>query len=205
MEKIIAYLRQTYHPVSVILYGSYSNGTNDENSDFDALVIACDWEPFHDTSFVDGIRLDVFVYPASYFEEEFDCEEFIQICDGKVLMDNNGMGKILHEKVVSYMQSRPQKAKAEIDADVEWCIKMLARVKRNDTEGLFRWHWVLTESLEIFCDIIRHPYLGPKKTLKWMEDNRPEAFDRYQKALTEFHIDALENWITYLKDANDAD
>ena len=92
--------------------------------------------------------------------------------------------------------------KAEMDANVDWCIKMLARVKRYDAEGMFRWHWVLIDSLEIFCDIKQHTYWGPKKALKWMEKNHPSAFVCYKNALDNFSINSLENWIAYIKNAN---
>lgn len=62
LEKIIEYIEQKYNPLSIILYGSYANGTNNLNSDFDALVISYDHEQFHDTSFVNDIQLDVFVF-----------------------------------------------------------------------------------------------------------------------------------------------
>ena len=195
-------MKQRYNPLSIILYGSYANGTNNLNSDFDALVISDDHEQFHDTSFVDGIQLDVFVYPASYFEGDYDCNDFIQIFDGKIVVDRGGQGKALQAKVQSYLQNRPQKSRAEIDASVNWCIKMLARVKRCDAEGMFRWHWVLIDSLEIFCDVKHHPYWGPKKSLKWMEKNHPTAFAFYQTALTDLNMESLENWILYIKSAN---
>ena len=204
MEKIISYIQQTYDPLSIILYGSYASGTNNLNSDFDSLVISHDHEQFHDTSFVNGIQLDVFVYPASYFDGSFDCNEFIHIFDGKILVDHDERGKTLQTKVRSYLQNRPQKSKAELDASVDWCVKMLARVRRYDAEGMFRWHWVLIDSLEIFCDIMRHPYLGPKKSLKWMEENHPSAFACYKKALEGFSMDSLENWIAYIRNANGA-
>ena len=203
LEKIIDYIKQRYNPLSIILYGSYANGTNNLNSDFDALVISFDHEQFHDTSFVDGIQLDLFVYPASYFEGDYDCNDFIQIFDGKIIVDRDGQGKALQAKVQSYLQNRPQKSRAEIDASVNWCIKMLARVKRCDAEGMFRWHWVLIDSLEIFCDVMRQPYWGPKKSLKWMEENHPTAFACYQTALTDLSMESLENWILYIKNANE--
>ena len=199
MEQIIEYIKQKYNPLSIILYGSYANGTNNLNSDFDSLVISYDHEQFHDTSFVNGIQLDVFVYPASYFEGNYDCNDFIQIFDGKIIADNDGRGKALQTKVLSHLQNRSQNSKAEIDASIDWCIKMLARVKRCDAEGMFRWHWVLIDSLEIYCDVMRHPYWGPKKTLKWVEENHPIAFDCYQKALADFSIETLESWIGYIK------
>ena len=204
LEQIIEYIKQNYNPLSIILYGSYSNGTNNLNSDFDSLVISYDHEQFHDTSFVNGIQLDVFVYPASYFDGDFDCDDFVQIFDGKIIEDSDERGKALQMKVISHLQNRPQKSKADIDASVDWCIKMLARVKRYDAEGMFRWHWVLVDSLEIFCDIMQHPYLGPKKTLKWMEENHSTAFACYKTALEDFSVDSLENWITCIKNANAA-
>ena len=202
LEKIIDYIKQRYNPLSIILYGSYANGTNNLNSDFDALVISFDHEQFHDTSFVDGIQLDLFVYPASYFEGDYDCNDFIQIFDGKIIVDRGGQGKALQAKVQSYLQNRPQISNAEIDASVDWCVKMLARVKRCDAEGMFRWHWVLIDSLEIFCDVKHHPYWGPKKSLKWIEENHPTAFACYQTALTDLSMESLENWILYIMNAN---
>ena len=166
------------------------------------MIISRDYEKFHDTSFVNGIQLDVFVYPASYFDGEVDYEDFIQIFDGNIIVDSDELGKTLQTKVLSYLQSRPHKSKEEIDASVDWCVKMIARVKRCDTEGLFRWHWVLTDSLEIFCDVMNHPYWGPKKSLKWMEKNHPTAFACYKKALTDFSIDSLQEWIVYINEVN---
>lgn len=116
LEQIIEYIKRNYNPISIILYGSYANGTNNLNSDFDSLVISYDHEQFHDTSFVNGIQLDVFVYPVSYFKGEFDCDDFLQIFDGKIIVDSNERGKALQMKVISHMQNRPKKSKAEINA-----------------------------------------------------------------------------------------
>ena len=203
MEQMIEYIKQKYDPISIILYGSYANGTNNLNSDFDALVISDDHEQFHDISYVGGIQLDVFVYPASHFDGNYDCNDFIQIFDGKIIADRDGRGKALQANVLSYLQNRPQKSKSELDASVDWCVKMLARVKRCDAEGMFRRHWVLIDSLEIFCDILHHPYWGPKKALKWMEAHYPAAFACYRTALTDFSTESLENWIAYIKNINE--
>lgn len=81
LENIVEYIKQKYNPISIILYDSYANGTNDLNSDFDSLVISYDHEQFHDTSFVNGIQLDVFVHPASHFDGNYDCNDFVQIFD----------------------------------------------------------------------------------------------------------------------------
>ena len=199
MERIMEYINHKYKPLSVILYGSYADGTNNLNSDFDALVISLDHEEYHDTSFVDGIQLDVFVYPLSVFSKEFDKNDFVRIFDGKIVVDSEDIGKNLQAQVKAYLQNRPQKTKAEIKAEVDWCVKMFERTKRDDAEGLFRWHWVLTDSLEIFCEVMKHPYFGPKKTLKWMKEVCPESFAVYENALRDFTAQSLEKWILHIK------
>lgn len=205
MEHILRYIQETYAPLSIILYGSYADGTNGLNSDFDALVITADHGRFHDTSFVDGILLDVFVYPAKYFESSYSCEDFVQIFDGRIVTDSSGIGKALQETVRAYLKNRPGKTGAELQADIDWCVKMSARAKRCDCEGLFRWHWLLIDSLDIFCDIMQQPYLGPKKALKWMEKAHPEAFDRYKRALQNLQMDDLDEWIGYIRHAAKTD
>lgn len=55
LEKIIEYINTKYRPNTIILYGSYANGTNNKNSDFDALVISDSETYSHDASIVDGI------------------------------------------------------------------------------------------------------------------------------------------------------
>ena len=51
---------------------------------------------------------------------------------------------------------------------IAWCKKMLARTSRADTEGYYRWHWLLLDSLEIYMDAKRLYYHGPKKALRAM-------------------------------------
>ena len=199
MEQIMKYIQKKYTPLSVILYGSYANGTNNLNSDFDALVISSDHEQYHDTSFINGVQLDVFVYPVSYFDGDYNCEDFVQIYDGQIIADNSDVGRTLQTRVQTYVQNRPHKSNAEIQANIDWCVKMFERTKRNDAEGMFRWHWVLIDSLEIFCDIMHHPYWGPKRALKWMEKNHPTAYSLYERALFNFNAENLENWIIYIK------
>ena len=82
-------------------------------------------------------------------------------------------------------------------------VKMFERAKRGDCEGMFRWHWVLIDSLEIFCDIVQHPYFEPKKTLKWMEETYPEYFYCYKKVLQNLQMDSLEEWVGHIKNINE--
>ena len=79
---------------------------------------------------------------------------------------------------------------------------MFERVKRCDCEGMFRWHWVLIDSLEIFCDITPPPPPPQKKKKKPPPETHPEAFAYYKKSLQSFNIDSLEDWIVCVKNAN---
>ena len=198
MEQILKYINEKYNPISIIIYGSYSDGTNNLNSDFDALVISEACEKYHDTSFICGIQLDVFVYPANFFSEEYALEDFIQLSGGKIIKDNDGIGEALKSKVDAFIDSQPLKTNAEIKSSIDWCVKMLNRVKRDDTEGIFRWHWLLIDSLEIFCDIMKERYQGPKKSLLWMSKAYPQAFYLYSEALRNFTIEALSAWVEHL-------
>lgn len=198
MKKILSYLYSTYAPEALLLYGSYSDGTNKEGSDFDALLIA-PVEAQHDTSVVDGVPLDVWVYPPETFGGDFAPGDFVQVLGGKLLKDASGLGARLLEQVEGYVSSLPEKSFAERQEEVVWCKKMLRRTERQDAEGLYRWHWLLCDSLEIWCDVVCLPYFGPKKSLKAMEKQFPEGYALYESALRNFSQEALQGWIEYLE------
>lgn len=195
---IMEYLNRTYQPDAVIVYGSFADGSVNLNSDFDALIIAGE-EKTHDSSVVDGVVLDVFVYPAETFSTDYDPEAFVQVWDGKIVLDEHGIAGRLKAKVLDYIEHLPKKTATEVAQEVEWCEKMLLRTMREDVEGYYRWHWVLCDSLEIYFDIKGLHYYGPKKTLRLMEKSDAEAFGLYAKALREFDRESLSEWIAYLK------
>lgn len=199
MESILNYLYGKYAPQAVILYGSYADGTAGAGSDFDALILA-EGESCHDTSVVEGVRLDVWVYPAQTFVADEALEKAVQIADGIVLHDPQGIGTALFDRVKSYVNARPGKT-AEENADaLTWCRKMLNRTSRGDAEGMYRWHWLLTESLEICCDLLHQPYRGPKKSLRWLEKTHLDLHAAYARALTEFTQETLAAWIHCLEE-----
>ena len=153
----------------------------------------------HDASVIDGIILDVFIYPIDMFRSEYAPKEFVQVWDGKIIMDKNGVADHLQKRVISYIQSTPPKSADEIQQEISWCEKMVSRTVRNDAEGYYRWHWVLFDSLEIYCDIKGLYYYGPKKALRLMQQTDEEAFQIYSKALKVFERKHLSEWVSYLK------
>lgn len=198
MNQIITYLKKTYHPLAILVYGSYADGSNNANSDFDALVISKD-QKHHDVSFVGSIQLDVFVYPRSFFLGDVNYENFLQLFDSQVVFDPEGLGQELKDRVLNYLGSLPRKSPDEIESNIAWCRKMLLRANRKDAEGMFRWHWLLTDSLEIFCDAVGQFYFGPKKSLRWMAKEYPAAYDRYAKALFSLDYQAAREWVECLE------
>ena len=107
MDEIIAYLQKKYDPAAVLVYGSFADGTQSENSDFDALVLSQTHREFHDTSFVGETQLDVFVYPVSLFQGEYHPETFVQVYGGIPVMDTQGVGRTLLQQVENYMKTLP--------------------------------------------------------------------------------------------------
>ena len=107
--------------------------------------------------------------------------------------------KELKDRVLNYLGSLPRKSPDEIESNIAWCRKMLLRANRKDAEGMFRWHWLLTDSLEIFCDAVGQFYFGPKKSLRWMAKEYPAAYDRYAKALFSLDYQAAREWVECLE------
>ena len=114
-------------------------------------------------------------------------------------MDTGECGLSLKRQVADYVGNLPFKSLEELQKDVVWCKKMALRAERNDAEGMLRWHWVLTDSLEIFCNNLNYPYRGPKKSLRWMKVHYPNDFACYFDAMSSLDIAALNNWINCLE------
>ncbi len=157
-EKIVGYLKKTYQPDAVIVYGSFADGSANLNSDFDALIIAGK-EKAHDSSIVDGVVLDVFVYPAETFSADYDPEEFVQVWDGKIVLDEHGIAGQLKAKVLDYIEHLPKKTVTEVAQEVEWPKKMLRLMEKSDAEAFGLYAKALREfdreSLSAWIDYLK--------------------------------------------------
>lgn len=200
-NRILEYLINEYNPSSIIIYGSFADETNDERSDFDALVISNDSYKKHDDSVIDTTELDVFIYSKGYFldKDKYDVREFLQIQNGLLLLDRDGMGAKLLQDVESYITKYEPKSITEKQTEISWCKKMLQRIERGNTEGLYRWHWLLVDSLEIYFDLKDQMYLGPKKSLDLLYRYDKKGFEIYNEALSIREVNSLRKWIHYLE------
>lgn len=197
-NSIIKYLVERYNPHTIIMYGSFSNHTNNKNSDFDVLLISDNVQTQHDGTFIDGIELDAFIYSTNDFEKITNVSKFVQAFDGKIILDDKDFGKKLINDIKLYIKQHSVVAPEEKIHLQEWCYKMLTRTKRRDTEGMFRWHWLLHDSLEIYCNMRDMFYFGPKKTLLWIERNDKEGYELVDKALKTLDEVFLKDWIEWV-------
>lgn len=197
-SRILEYLQEKYMPHTIMVYGSYANKTNNKNSDFDAIIISDFIESTHDGSIVDGIELDVFVYSTKDIEKENDFSKYVQIFDATICIDNKGLGQRLKDAVTLYIENNSLKSHEEKQHLSEWCRKMVARTEREDAEGYFRWHWVLSDSLEIYCMMRDQFYFGPKKTIVRMKEVDQLGYEKLLFALKEMNSTYLNEWIEYV-------
>ncbi len=202
MDEILAYLDDTYAPSAIIVYGSYANGTNAEQSDFDALIVTERAHPRHDGAVISGVPLDVFLYDPAELSGDVAANDFIQLYDGHVLRDTKGFAAAFINRIRACIDSQPMKTDEEISHQIEWCEKMLHRTQRGDAEGYFRWHWLLVDSLEIYFDACKRRYFGPKKALRTLQAEDPAAAELYEAALRQFSEETLSAWIAHIRRAN---
>ena len=199
MDEILAYLKEKHKPIGMIVYGSFADGSNNMNSDFDAFLINKGNETLHDHSFVNGTELDVFIYPKSFFEKEYDINDFLQVWDGKIIIDETGIAHEIKEEACCFIRNYTGKTKEENELSLAWCEKMLLRTTRNDMEGLYRLHWLLVDSLEIYFDLKGLFYFGPKKAIRHLSLTDPESSEVYCRALKEPTEEHVADWVLCLK------
>lgn len=197
-DKIIQYLIKAYNPESILMYGSFVDGSNNENSDFDALIIA-DSTTKHDSTVIEGTTLDVFVYSPEIFQSDYSIEDFLQVFDGVIVLDKNGLVTKLKRSVELYLEEKQNKSEEEHRQDIDWCHKMIKRTLRKDCEGYYRWHLLLTESLQIYCDAKKIPWFGPKKAIQKMALIDSSGYQLYSLAVKEFTSESLIDWIAFIE------
>ena len=198
-DKIVSALREKYRPLGIAVYGSFADGSNNQNSDFDALLLLANGEAGHDSSELFGIELDVWLCPASKLDAPYDIEEFLQLWDSVIVEDATGRLAALRAEVNACIENTPQKSESENAQSLAWCRKMLRRTERGDTEGYYRLHWLLTDSLSIYYDLCGRYFFGPKKALRRMAADAPEDAAVYDRALRAPTPENLAAWLGVLE------
>lgn len=199
MKEILDALVARWRPAAVLVYGSFADGTQDAQSDFDALVITRTPAPPHDTSVLCGHPLDVFFSSPEIFDGEWFPEDFVQLYHAVDAYDPEGIGRTVIGAVRRWVDSRPPRSRADCLDSLAWCGKMLARSGRGDPEGDYRLLWLLTDSLEIWCDLTGRFCFGPKKSLALLRDTDPAGYALYAAALRAPSPETAAPWVAHLR------
>ncbi|CAK7054371.1 nucleotidyltransferase domain-containing protein [Tissierella sp.] len=197
-DKIITYLNDKYKPHTIMVYGSFADGSNNTHSDYDALVISDTIVEQHDGHIIDNIELDVFIYPTTTIEGLLDFSQFTKLYDSKIIKDERKIGFHLKERVIKYVEDNSIQSYDKKKHLYGWCKKMLNRTQRGDAEGYYRWHWLITDSLEVYCILRNKFYFGPKKTILQIEKIDKKGYELFLSAVTKLDYENLKKWIYYV-------
>lgn len=178
--EIKEYLISKYQCHTIILYGSYVTENYNDESDVDLICFYDGVENKNDNSFLNK-QLDAWIYNT---EEVNHLEQFMHIRNGILLTDERGLGrKLLREIEQLYMKGPEPISSGEIEFLKNWLGKMVNRSLRGDSEGNYRLHWLLKDSLEIYFKLQNRWYLGPKKSIQWLQEYDQRAYTLFSNAL----------------------
>ena len=197
MEKIIEYLKDTYHPLSILLYGSYADGTNDESSDFDCMIIVPEKEKNHDDSVIDGVQLDCFIFTEEQVKDEEDIDAFLTAYDSNIVLDN-GSGAELKRRVREYVKEHTVIPEDEKEFLRSWIQKTIRRVEKNDDEGNMRAISFMAESLVDYFFLRDMFYFGSKKAIRHVREQDKEGYSLFHEAVTVKSNQAIIKWAEYI-------
>ena len=197
MEQIIEYLKNTYQPLSILLYGSYADGTNDESSDFDCMIIVREKTKNHDDSFIDGVQLDCFIFTEEQVKDEGDIDVFLTVYDSNIVLDN-GLGAELKGRVRKYVEEHTVIPDDEKEIISSWIKKMMRRVEKNDDEGNMRAVSFLAESLVDYFLLRDMFYFGSKKAIHYIKENDRDGYDLFHHAVTAKNNGDIIKWAEYI-------
>ncbi|MCH5354033.1 MAG: nucleotidyltransferase domain-containing protein [Acutalibacter sp.] len=196
MERILEYLKKTYHPNSILLYGSYADGTNDETSDFDCMLIVSKKDKNHDDAVIDGIQLDCFIFTEDELQSE-DINTFLTAYNSNIVLDN-GIGADLKRRVHEYVEKHADTPKEEKDFLISWIQKTVARITKNDDEGNMRAVSFLAESLADYYILRDIFYFGSKKAIQYLKKEDAEGYAFFHDAVTLKSNASIIKWAEYV-------
>jgi hypothetical protein len=153
---------------TILLYGSRADGSANADSDYDVAAFGPLDKPCRIARLVAGAYLDVFIYPEALLSKPG--EEYLKLRGSRVLQQRSTEAQDYLSKLEDMFRRGPEPLPAdEIAARTVWAHKMVARMQREDPEGNYRRVWLLTALLEDYFHLRGIWYLGPKKSLRWLE------------------------------------
>lgn len=200
MDRILAYLKNTYNPISILLYGSFADGTNDQASDFDCMLIVPKKDRNHDDAVIDGIQLDCFIFTEDELQSEA-IDTFLTAYDSSIVLDN-GIGADLKRRVHNYVEENSSTPEEEKDFLISWIQKTIVRIAKNDDEGNMRAVSLLAESLTDYFILRDIFYFGSKKAIQHLKQEDAEGYTLFHNAVTSRSNDAIIKWAEHMMRIN---
>jgi hypothetical protein len=182
-EKLIAvlcaYLKERFGCRTAILYGSRARGDWDDSSDIDVIAFSETSEAGHVANLWNGLFLDLFLYPP---EARPDLD-WLRIHEGRVLFQFDAEGDAALKAVAEMFSAGPEPLPpSEVQTQHLWLEKMLARAEKGGPEGDYRRRWLLQTLPEIYFTLNGLWYLGPKRSLAFLQQNKPDHFEALRRA-----------------------
>lgn len=183
LSRVVADLQKRYSPQTIILYGSRARGDCTSSSDIDIACFVEGATAVEDARDFEGLFLDAWVYNSNAMLASAD--EFLRLADGYCLYDSEGHGDVfLKELQQRIQQGRKQLSASEIQHTQQWVYKMLERAKHSDIESLYRRYWLAVDLLQIYFDLRRQWYFGPKKSLAWLREHDSIGYQLFSQVYT---------------------
>lgn len=103
----------------------------------------------------------------------------LKLVGGRVLLDERGLAAPMLARLEALDRQGPPPLR-EDDAQMRrvWARKMQARIRRDDIEARYRYHWLLFQLLEDYFALRGAWYRGPKVALAGLQRDEPAAFER---------------------------
>jgi len=193
----LAKLIESKHCVhTIILYGSFAKGNNDEFSDIDIVAFWDEDEELQDKSNLGSNQLDLWIYPSTKMA---DYKEFIRVNGGIVLLDLRNVAEVFMNNIKHAYQTGPTAKTLEEKKNIlKWVRKMYSRSLKEDLEGAYRKSLLLAELLPIYFELKDIWYLGSKYGFEFLKDNDESAYSLYSSLYLANDSDILEDVIKYL-------
>ncbi|MBR2571702.1 MAG: GNAT family N-acetyltransferase [Clostridia bacterium] len=192
----IEYLKRTYRPRAILLYGSYQYGGYDEYSDFDCMIVSDEKTRAHDSRAIGGVFLDCRIVTA---EEALNGEmgPLLPAYDAEIAMDD-GIGQQLQQRVRQYVRAREKTDSGEKERIVSRVRKALCRMQKPGDEGNSNAVSLLSESLGDYFLLRDLYFFGSRKAEHFLEQNDPAGFALYRRAIALRTAESIREWAEYV-------
>ena len=197
-DTVITYLKDTYHPRALLIYGSYVRGDFDEYSDFDCMIIVEKKNKKHDDSVIHGVMLDCFIFTADEARSE-DPDLFLPVYNAELAIDD-GTGKALQERVRKHVHEHEKTDPDEKELIVSWIRKTINRMQKDDDEGNYRAAALLWESLADYFVLRDKFFFGSKEAILDLKQHDAQGYALYHQAITVKSNEKIEAWARHVID-----